>query len=198
MANNTTEEEREFSGWTLVVILIIVLSVCSVVAWLVWPKGAAPAFNDAFSALNTVFSGMAFAALVFTVFLQRRELELQRQELRDSREELKRTATAQEHSEQALNSQVEAMAATAKINAANAMLVHYREIIAEYKRLALQGSASPDYKQRIEIANEQVASLFEVLEDAYGNVTGKQFKTVDTQLLSQPKQIDPGAFLTPS
>lgn len=41
-----------------------------------------------FGAVNALFSGLAFASLVYAIFLQRRELELQRQELAFTRAEL--------------------------------------------------------------------------------------------------------------
>ncbi|MBK8476387.1 MAG: hypothetical protein IPL39_08700 [Opitutaceae bacterium] len=46
-------------------------------------------FGDAFGALNTLFSGLAFAAIIYTVYLQREELSLQRKEMELTREELR-------------------------------------------------------------------------------------------------------------
>jgi hypothetical protein len=46
-------------------------------------------FGDMFGAVNALFSGLAFAALIFTVWMQRVELSLQRQELELTREELR-------------------------------------------------------------------------------------------------------------
>lgn len=43
--------------------------------------------GDSFGVLNTLFSGLAFAGIVFTIFLQRKELSLQRNELKLTREE---------------------------------------------------------------------------------------------------------------
>ena len=45
-------------------------------------------FGDAFGALNALFSGMAFAAFVVALMLQRQELGLQRRELQLQREEM--------------------------------------------------------------------------------------------------------------
>ncbi|MBE7439137.1 MAG: hypothetical protein HS115_11820 [Spirochaetales bacterium] len=53
-------------------------------------------FGDMFGAINALFSGLAFAVLIFTVSLQRRELELQRYELESTRKELSRSAKAAE------------------------------------------------------------------------------------------------------
>ena len=52
-------------------------------------------FGDMFGAINALFSGLAFAGVIYAIFLQRKELELQREELVLTREELKRSATAQ-------------------------------------------------------------------------------------------------------
>jgi len=72
------------------------------------------AFGDMFGAINTFFSGLAFAGVIYAIVLQRRELQLQRRELilqrRElelTREELQRSASAQEKSEKALKDQVE-------------------------------------------------------------------------------------------
>lgn len=46
-------------------------------------------FGDMFGAVNALFSGLAFAGLIITLFLQRQELGLQREELEQTREELK-------------------------------------------------------------------------------------------------------------
>ncbi len=44
-------------------------------------------FGDMFGAINALFSGLAFAGIIFTILLQRNELELQREELRETRQE---------------------------------------------------------------------------------------------------------------
>lgn len=45
-------------------------------------------FGDLFGAVNALFSGLAFAGLIYTVLLQRHELALQREELKLQREEM--------------------------------------------------------------------------------------------------------------
>jgi hypothetical protein len=44
-------------------------------------------FGDKFGAINSLFSGLAFAGIIFTIFLQKRELRLQREELTETRNE---------------------------------------------------------------------------------------------------------------
>lgn len=82
-------------------------------------------FGDSFGALNTFFSGLAFAALVVAVILQTKELALQRQELQETREELRRSADAQERTERALLHQAELQAITVGLSAATARLNFY-------------------------------------------------------------------------
>ncbi len=63
--------------------------------WLLFNKefnGAT--LGDSFGMVNALFSGLAFAFLIYTAFMQREELKLQRKELEDNREELKKSAEA--------------------------------------------------------------------------------------------------------
>ena len=83
------------------------------------------AVGDTFGTINSLFSGLAFAGIIYTILLQRKELALQRQELAETRKELKRSADAQEKSEKALNQQIESSKVVAKINAINAIIDHY-------------------------------------------------------------------------
>lgn len=73
-------------------------------------------FGDMFGGLNALFSGLAFAGIIYTILLQREELKLQRQELRYTRTELERAANAQEKSQLALNNQLQNMELTSKLD----------------------------------------------------------------------------------
>lgn len=60
-------------------------------------------YGDSFGAINSLFTGLAFAALIFTILLQQREIKLQRYDLRSqigemelSRAQIKRQADLQE------------------------------------------------------------------------------------------------------
>ena len=55
-------------------------------------------FGDQFGAVNALFSGLAFTGLIYTIILQRRDLELQRHDLKLQRDEL--ALTRQEMEEQ--------------------------------------------------------------------------------------------------
>ena len=59
-------------------------------------------WGDSFGFVNAILSGLAFAAVIITLWLQKSELRLQREELEATREQLKRSAEAQEASEKRL------------------------------------------------------------------------------------------------
>ncbi len=63
-------------------------------------------YGDFFGSINAFVSALAFAGLIFTIVLQRKDLQLQRLELQLTREELKRQAMAQENSAKEQSSQV--------------------------------------------------------------------------------------------
>ena len=72
-------------------------------------------FGDMFGAINALYSGLAFAGVVYAIVLQRQELELQRQELALTREELAGTRSAQE-------SQATTLATTAELSVLNTLV----------------------------------------------------------------------------
>lgn len=85
--------------------------------------------GDSFGAINSLFSGLAFVGLIFTIYLQknelrlqREELKLQRNELKENREQLRRSAEAQEKSEILLKKQILLESHIAKINAIKAII----------------------------------------------------------------------------
>jgi hypothetical protein len=88
-------------------------------------------FGDMFGAVNTLFSGLAFAGVIYTILLQGEELSLQRQELSLTREELSKSAAAQiEQSETLLRS--------AKINALSSQLDMYTTLLVNNRSLPYQ------------------------------------------------------------
>lgn len=82
-------------------------------------------FGDLFGAVNALFSGLAFAGLIYTIVLQKQDLEMQRKEIVLNRTELKKSAKAQQKSENALTAQVEQMKLTARLNALKTLIDYY-------------------------------------------------------------------------
>ncbi|WP_285436322.1 putative phage abortive infection protein [Pseudomonas sp. fls2-241-R2A-110] len=75
-------------------IALIVLIYASVLVYEAWPIGEysiskAGTFGDSFGALNCLFTGLGFAGLLITIFLQREDLKLTRAELSETRVEIK-------------------------------------------------------------------------------------------------------------
>ena len=126
-------EERAINYKPLVLLLLLIfffwIFADRVVGWCLLQSGAQASVAEIYGAVNALFTGLAFAGFLFTVYLQRRELEIQRQELRLQRKELKmtreelaRTATAQESSETALRKQATVMAGQAVLSAKTARI----------------------------------------------------------------------------
>lgn len=77
----------------LLVLLAVVVSVWIgywvVVSWIYATEQSRGLFGDMFGGINALFSAAAFAGLIYTVLLQRKELRLQREELSQTRKELR-------------------------------------------------------------------------------------------------------------
>ncbi|MEM9548619.1 MAG: hypothetical protein AAGA77_21715 [Bacteroidota bacterium] len=81
-------------NWFFTTFLVLLLMVLIIIVWReswIWVdqnididhRGA---FGDKFGAINSLFSGLAFAGIIVTIVLQSRELGLQRKELSQTRE----------------------------------------------------------------------------------------------------------------
>ena len=99
-------------------------------------------FGDMFGAANSLFSGLAFAGLIFTILLQRRELALQREELALAREELERSADAQERSGEALTAQLQASAISTQLSAVSLLIGEKIQHLSGYHPSELRGKAA--------------------------------------------------------
>jgi hypothetical protein len=92
-----------------------------------------------FGGINALFAGLAFAGLIYTIYLQRDELRLQREELELTRIELSRTATAQEQSENRLSEQVTSMNASVKAKSLIFLIEYLQDVEkVEARRIVIQ------------------------------------------------------------
>ena len=103
--NQPPDKESKKGNYVLVFVIVAALIITVV---LIYPKCLLPAFalfaghdiqklgifGDSFGALNTLFSGLAFAGLIWTIFLQKQELEETRQEIRGQKEQLEKQYNA--------------------------------------------------------------------------------------------------------
>lgn len=93
MSNDEKSEVVKEKPWVLPVLFLGVVSLWILTPFVVsyfFPEdwGKRGQFGDLFGVVNSLFSGLAFAALVFTIHLQRKELALQRNELKLQRNEM--------------------------------------------------------------------------------------------------------------
>jgi hypothetical protein len=79
-------------------------------------------FGDLFGAVNALFSGLAFAGLIYTIQLQTRELDLQRQELQLQREEMRASRLEQAKAASAQEELVAKQVVSARINGLSAIV----------------------------------------------------------------------------
>jgi hypothetical protein len=119
-------------------------------------------FGESFGFVNALFSALATIGVIYTIYLQRRDLMLTQWELR-------RSAAAQEQSERALAEQARSMEVVARLNAINAMARLYAEKIRHCRRddvhkRALFQKKFEHYREELEIilAEMQPTKLLEL------------------------------------
>jgi len=120
-------QKSKFGTLTFLIILVLIIWLVSAILILFFLDdwSSRGTFGDLFGAVNALFSGLAFAGLIYTIILQKRDLEMQRAEIKMNRTELKKSASAQQKSEKALSEQVEQMKVTARLNALNTIINYY-------------------------------------------------------------------------
>lgn len=83
------EKDNKWLLWLMIAIVIIVI----VVSWIlidyyIPSYDIRGQFGDKFGSVNALFSGLAFAGLIYTIILQRKDLQLQKKDLELTRKEL--------------------------------------------------------------------------------------------------------------
>jgi hypothetical protein len=86
-------------------------------------------FGDQFGAVNALFSGLAFTGLIYTIILQRRDLELQRHDLKLQRDELALTRKEMEEQTAEFEKQNETLKVQRFENTFFQMLTQFQEIV---------------------------------------------------------------------
>ncbi|MGA0435503.1 MAG: hypothetical protein ACO3MV_07530 [Flavobacteriales bacterium] len=81
-------------------------------------------FGDLFGGVNALFSGLAFAGLIYTIVLQRKEIEA-------NREEIKKANKAQRHTQRVLDGQLEQMQRTTRLTALNSLMDYFNQQITD-------------------------------------------------------------------
>lgn len=88
------DEQSKKTGITALIIMCIVVFFLFLISWFlidyfIESKEERGTFGDKFGSINALFSGLAFAGLIYTIILQRKDLEMQREELELTRKEMK-------------------------------------------------------------------------------------------------------------
>ncbi|MFA3000714.1 hypothetical protein [Acinetobacter pittii] len=104
MSDNNQNQQDKIEKWLIPGSIIVIVLIWIIFPWCLsyltdkfeWSIRNAGdtnfgTFGDTFGALNTLFSGLAFATLIITLFLQRRELELQRKTVKDQQIEIEKS-----------------------------------------------------------------------------------------------------------
>lgn len=86
-------------------------------------------FGDQFGAVNALFSGLAFAGLIYTIIIQRRDLKLQRNDLKLQREELALTRKEMEDQTAEFEKQNETLKIQRFENTFFNMLSQFQEVV---------------------------------------------------------------------
>lgn len=81
--------------------------------------------GDMFGVINALFSGLAFAGLIFTIIMQRQEIITNREEIEMNRKELHKSVRAQQKTQQALQDQAKQTHLTAWVNAMSTVINYY-------------------------------------------------------------------------
>ncbi|CAI3119509.1 hypothetical protein MWMV18_MWMV18_03223 [Acinetobacter calcoaceticus] len=104
MSTNNQNQQDKKEKWIILLFIIVIVFIWIIFPWCLsyltdkfeWNirnDGDANfgTFGDTFGALNTLFSGLAFATLIITLILQRKELQLQRKAVQDQQLEIQRS-----------------------------------------------------------------------------------------------------------
>jgi hypothetical protein len=138
----------------LTIVLAVIACFAAYAYWMprLMPDPAARGqFGDTFGALNTLFSGLAFAAFAYTLLLQRRELALQRAELAQTREELAKQAAAQQ-------AQAETALRAAEISALGSLLQSYAQLASSGNHVLIE---SRDWHREVRRVKDRLRTLLE-------------------------------------
>ncbi len=127
MSKSSPTSQNHLTSWIVMTLFVVILWGLSAVVILkffpTWDQRGT--VGDMFGAVNALFSGLAFAALIYTIMMQREEISLNRQEITRNRKELKKATLAQQKSQQALEDQAVQAHISAKLNAMSTVLNYY-------------------------------------------------------------------------
>jgi len=159
-----TKNMKDFKPFLISILIVLILWIASLFTLdhFIIENEARGQFGDSFGGVNALFSGLAFAGIIATILLQRKELALQRQELKLTREELVKSAEAQDKSQKALNLQVNLMTKQAVLNAYQSKYSANIELLGSKFGNNPQRIADRDELSQL---NEKISFIIKEIED---------------------------------
>ena len=175
------------------VVAVQVLYGLAVLYWVSPDMATRGQFGDIFGGVNAAFTGLAFAGVIYTILLQRRELELQRDELRLTRDELARSATAQGEQVEQLRESARLAALTALLNVNSANLEPMRELQKEPMRdLAAKkadlGTKGHEWSPEMRVGYQEAINRIETHIVGLGNEYGDLLKEQE-EIIGELKRL---------
>ncbi|MBI9084695.1 MAG: hypothetical protein JEZ11_13955 [Desulfobacterales bacterium] len=161
------KEEREDRRIKIIFICAIIFVILSWFAcyWYLVGNEFRGTFGDMFGTINALFSGLAFAGVIYTILLQTQELKYQREDNAMTREQLKRSAQAQEESMNIYAQQADAAYWAAKLSGLNSLFIASETRIDELRRQgAMSGGQKNELENLIKKRNEYYNRLAELVE----------------------------------
>ena len=119
--------------------------------------------GDMFGAVNALFSGLALAGLLYTIFLQRDEIKMNRKEIDLNRKELKKSAEVQQKANKAMHEQSVQTHLTAQINAMSTVISYYN---AQIENQANSPELIERAKQKRKMLIQQINDLIDGLQNS--------------------------------
>jgi hypothetical protein len=144
-----------------VILLWIASAVCIIFFLDDWSNRGT--FGDLFGAVNALFSGLAFAALIYTIILQREEIKQNREEIVLNRKELVKASKLQQKAQIVLSQQVEQTHLSAKMNAMRTIVEYYNNQITNSKSTEETIEKAKQKRKQIII---QIDELIDGLDDS--------------------------------
>ncbi len=158
------------------VLLLFVANFCLI--FLPYSKEARGTFGDQFGAINALYSGLAFAGLIYTIILQRNDLKLQRQDLKLQRKELELTRKEMEEQTAEFEKQNETLKIQRFENTFFNMLSLFQEVVSS---LSIKYSRGGEYYEVIgrETFKETFVNSIVRVEVSEGHRPFKSFRGME-------------------
>jgi hypothetical protein len=119
------------------------------------------AFGEMFGAMNTLFSGFALLAVIYTILIQQKDLEQKSKDIENISKALSRVTDAQENSVTAQKQQIEILHHTALLKAYSTMLAYFDTGIKEMKGFPV----AEEYKKEREVYFKRLKNLLHTIEE---------------------------------